>query len=188
MTKSSALLPSASGRGATRPAAARPGALESDVILFSSQVDRKQGHTSDLEVLRTAIKKDTGFPRAATALYDAMGEGITGLADRPAPRVLVVCTDGRENASKRFTEEQVIKLAQQHRVRIVVFATLLSDVKAIERLTAQTGGLYVFAPSVKALLPEADKVGRVLGSMRAFELLDPRVSAAVSIELAGSRP
>jgi Mg-chelatase subunit ChlD len=58
----------------------------------------------------------TYVPRASTPLYDAMGRGINDLDqclsqleedDRPSKVMVVIITDGQENASQEFTREQV---------------------------------------------------------------------------------
>jgi hypothetical protein len=65
------------------------------------------------------LTRETYVPRASTPLLDAMGRGINDLeeslaklpeADRPARIVMVVITDGQENASSEFTKPQVEKM------------------------------------------------------------------------------
>ena len=61
----------------------------------------------------------TYVPRASTPLLDAMGRGINDLEasvgslkeeDRPEKVVLVVVTDGQENASQEFTRKQILEM------------------------------------------------------------------------------
>jgi len=61
----------------------------------------------------------TYMPRASTPLYDAVGRGINDLkaslgtlpeALRPKKIVMVIVTDGQENASREFTGAQVRKM------------------------------------------------------------------------------
>ena len=56
------------------------------------------------------------FVRGCTALYDAVGQAVTdtGLrlaetpaSDRPTKMIVVITTDGYENASKKYTHQQV---------------------------------------------------------------------------------
>ncbi|MBN2446955.1 MAG: hypothetical protein JXO22_09530, partial [Phycisphaerae bacterium] len=70
-----------------------------------------------------SLTRDTYVPRAATPLLDALGRGINDLehqlgalsADEKPKRVMmVVITDGRENASREFRKEQVSKMIKQH--------------------------------------------------------------------------
>lgn len=63
------------------------------------------------------------FARGGTALFDALGRAVTGLgvridslpaAKRPSKVIVVVHTDGQENASKEFRAEQVSALVKEH--------------------------------------------------------------------------
>ncbi|MFS8884848.1 hypothetical protein [Synechococcus sp. H70.2] len=62
------------------------------------------------------LTRETYVPRAFTPLLDAIGRGINDLesslsklgeADRPARVLMVVVTDGQENASREFRKEQI---------------------------------------------------------------------------------
>jgi len=68
------------------------------------------------------LTRETYVPRASTPLLDAMGRGIIDLekslselseADRPAKVVMVVVTDGQENASREFRKEQIEKMIKE---------------------------------------------------------------------------
>ena len=68
------------------------------------------------------LDSDTYVPRNSTALLDAIGRTIDELGNslasipeenRPANVVLAILTDGLENASKKYTWEQVSKLIRQ---------------------------------------------------------------------------
>lgn len=65
------------------------------------------------------LTKKTFVPRAQTPLLDALGRGINDLEkclsdldnkDRPSKVVMVIVTDGEENASQEFTKRQVEKM------------------------------------------------------------------------------
>lgn len=62
------------------------------------------------------LNKDVYFPRGTTALYDAVGKAINDVGrrlaatpegDRPSKVIVVITTDGHENASREFTAYQV---------------------------------------------------------------------------------
>lgn len=56
----------------------------------------------------TPLDAEQYVPRGSTALNDAMGRALARLeAKNPAKAILVVLTDGQENASKEFTHQQV---------------------------------------------------------------------------------
>jgi len=68
------------------------------------------------------LTRATYVPRASTPLLDAMGRGINDLEkclgeikkkDRPSRVVLVVVTDGQENASREFSKAQVEKMIKE---------------------------------------------------------------------------
>ncbi|MEO1589844.1 MAG: vWA domain-containing protein [Cyanobacteria bacterium J06632_22] len=68
------------------------------------------------------LTQATFVPRASTPLLDAMGRCINDLeqnlmaiaeAERPARMVVVVITDGQENASREFRAEQVRSMIQE---------------------------------------------------------------------------
>ncbi|MHC5185189.1 MAG: vWA domain-containing protein [Planctomycetota bacterium] len=64
----------------------------------------------------------TYVPRAMTPLLDAMGRGINDIEksltdlseeERPSKVVVVVITDGQENASQEFRKDQIVKMARK---------------------------------------------------------------------------
>ncbi len=68
------------------------------------------------------LTRETYVPRATTPLLDALGRGINDLeeslskleeADRPSKIIMVVVTDGQENASVEFTKDQVEKMIKE---------------------------------------------------------------------------
>lgn len=70
------------------------------------------------------LTAETFVPRGSTALLDAIGRTITGVgarlaalpdADRPDKVVIVIVTDGGENASREFTREQIFDLIGHQR-------------------------------------------------------------------------
>ncbi len=68
--------------------------------------------TSDSGVLRVALERDING-RGQTALYDAMLAGLEYLEHGSRERkVLILVSDGGDNASRRATRERVIRTAQ----------------------------------------------------------------------------
>jgi len=70
------------------------------------------------------LTSETYVPRAMTALHDAMGRTINDVGarlasmpeeDRPGKVLVVVITDGHENASKEFTSEKVLEMVNHQR-------------------------------------------------------------------------
>lgn len=84
-------------------------------------------------------------PRASTPLLDALGRGMADLnatlaslpaAQRPTQVVVVVVTDGLENASREFTHAQVRALLAAHEAQGWQFVYLSADLAAIDEAMA----------------------------------------------------
>ena len=102
---------------------ALPGHAIVTVVLF----DHEYNHfcrEHDLTSGAVVLDKTTFMPRGTTALFDALGRGITtedeiltGLApdDRPERVVVVIVTDGGENASTEYEEQQIHAMIDQRR-------------------------------------------------------------------------
>lgn len=93
------------------------GTLKVDVITF----DNKPEYAVHNAPAKALVDTDFVQPRGSTALYDAIGMGITemgsflsGLSEdaRPALVQVVVVTDGEENASTNYTADQVRTLVK----------------------------------------------------------------------------
>ncbi len=56
------------------------------------------------------LTKETYEPRGSTPLYDAIGECIRRVDAKGRPVMIVIITDGQENASREFNNEQIKKL------------------------------------------------------------------------------
>ncbi|QGJ92729.1 hypothetical protein QDA04_gp59 [Microbacterium phage Megan] len=94
-----------------------PGAVVVDIWTFDSVVE----HPFDW-VRPDDVKADIILPRGSTALNDATGTAIVSIGERlasmpederPAKVIVVVVTDGMENASREYTLEQVRALVQE---------------------------------------------------------------------------
>ena len=86
------------------------------------------------------LTAQTYMPRASTPLYDAVGRGINDLkaglgglpeALRPKKIVVVIVTDGQENASREFTGAQVRKMIADAKEAGWQFVFLSADESAI---------------------------------------------------------
>lgn len=84
-------------------------------------------------------------PRASTPLLDALGRGIADLdatlaalpaAQRPEQVVVVVVTDGLENASREFSHAQVRALLTAHEAQGWQFVFLSADLNAVAEAEA----------------------------------------------------
>lgn len=87
-----------------------PGTLKVDVTTFDSVVETPY---YDADV--SQVKFPVIVPRGSTALYDAIGQTVVALGERLAARhederpgkvLVVVVTDGQENASQEYVGQQ----------------------------------------------------------------------------------
>jgi hypothetical protein len=93
-----------------------PGIATLTLVQFDSQDPYEVIHHFKPIADVPELTKETFVPRASTPLYDALGRGINDLehsiaerieAGRPSRIMVVVVTDGQENASREFTKAQV---------------------------------------------------------------------------------
>jgi Ca-activated chloride channel homolog len=117
--------------------------------------------SSDRETLVRAV--DRISPAGTTALYDAVAAGIdhaeTGSLDK---RVLVVISDGADNASRRSLDS-VVRKAQGANVIIDTVGLYARDStdrdpKALRALANQTGGVAFFPSTIDAVTDVAEEI------------------------------
>ena len=87
------------------------------------------------------LTRETFVPRANTPLLDAIGRGINDLeksladkteAERPSRVVMVLITDGQENASREFRKDQIEKMIKAKQEKAAwQFVFLSADLDAI---------------------------------------------------------
>ena len=153
------------------------------VMGFSDHISLTQDYTDDTGRLAhgvSALRSDGG-----TALFDALREACRKLVDedegQPTARILVVLSDGDDNASKS-TLEQVIETAQRMEVTIYTISTnnsgyLRPGDKILKDMAVQSGG-QTFAPNsaketVKAFASiEQEMRSRYMLSYQPSELLE----------------
>ena len=88
------------------------------------------------------LTRETFVPRGSTPLLDAMGRGIIDLEsslagipeqEKPARVVMVIITDGQENASREFTKEQIEKMIKNKQEKNSwQFVFLSADLAAVD--------------------------------------------------------
>ncbi len=150
---------------------AEPGFATLTLVQFDSQDPYEVIHRFKPIAEVPELTRETYVPRASTPLLDAMSSGINDLesslsqlaeADRPARVVMVVVTDGQENASREFHKEQIEKMIKDG----WQFVFLSADLAAIH--DAQDVGV---APSASLLYQKSG-----LGSKGAWSSLSRRIS------------
>jgi len=143
---------------------------EAFVVNFSDEAFIDQDFTSNIGKLRDGLSHIES--RGGTALYDAIVASADKLvADGKRPKqVLVLVTDGEDNAST-LTLEQTIRRVQQLSGPVIYSIGLLfgdemsrSEVRharrALEMLSAETGGMAFFPRSLDQVDEIAGEVAR----------------------------
>jgi VWFA-related protein len=143
---------------------------EAFVVNFSDEAFIDQEFTSDVNKLRDGLGHIES--RGGTALYDAVVASADKLvADAKRPKqVLVIITDGEDNAST-LTLEQTIRRVQQLSGPVIYTIGLLfgdemshSEIRharrALEMMSTETGGIAFFPKSIENIDQIAAEVAR----------------------------
>ncbi len=123
------------------------------VVNFSQDSYLDQDFTSDINLLQQALQKASAA--GSTALYDAIVASAVHVKNntRVDRKVLLVITDGRDNASQE-TLQQATRRLQQENGPTVYAVGLLSDelqqsgVDALQSFADTTGGVAFFPKSL----------------------------------------
>jgi len=127
------------------------------IVNFSDRAFLDQGFTSDIGALNRGLSHFDS--KGTTAMYDAVAASADELArhGKLPKQVLLVITDGADNAS-RLQLEQAIQRVQGLGGPVVYTIGLLFDTEkdesdrarsALERLSAETGGIAYFPRSLE---------------------------------------
>lgn len=127
------------------------------IVNFSDRAFLDQGFTSDIGALNRGLSHFDS--KGTTAMYDAVAASADELArhGKLPKQVLLVITDGADNAS-RLQLEQAIRRVQGLGGPVVYTIGLLFDAEkeesdrarsALERLSAETGGIAYFPHSLE---------------------------------------
>jgi len=125
---------------------AEPGEATLTLVQFDSQDPYEVIHRFRPLPEIPPLTRKTFVPRASTPLLDAIGRGINDLeqslaalaeTERPARVVMVIITDGQENASREFRKEQIERMIRDRQAADWQFVFLSADLAAIgEALTS----------------------------------------------------
>jgi len=94
------------------------------------------------------MKEDDYVPSGCTALIDALGNSIRHISDvhryirkedMPEHTIFVITTDGLENASKKYSSDEVKKMVEQKKEEGWEFIFLAANIDAVE--TAKKYGI-----------------------------------------------
>jgi Ca-activated chloride channel family protein len=136
---------------------------ETFVVNFSQDSYLDQDFTSDLDLLQKALEKVSA--QGSTALYDAIVASAVHLKNNPRVerKVLLVITDGRDNASQDTLQQAMRRLQQENGPTVYAIGLLgdelkPSDTAPLQNLAAVTGGVAFFPKGVD----DVDDITRVV--------------------------
>jgi VWFA-related protein len=147
---------------------------EAFVVNFSDEAFIDQDFTSNVNKLRDGLSHIES--RGGTALYDAVVASADKLAaDAKHPKqVLVIITDGEDNASTLNLEQTIRRVQQLSGPEIYSIGLLFGDEmsraevrharRALEMLSTETGGIAFFPKSVEQVDQIAAEVARDIRS------------------------
>ncbi len=120
---------------------ADPGLASLTLVQFDSQDPYEIVHQFKPLTEVPELTRETFVPRASTPLLDAIGRGINDLEksladitenERPSRVVMVLITDGQENASREFRKDQIEKMIKEKQEKAAwQFVFLSADLAAI---------------------------------------------------------
>jgi Ca-activated chloride channel family protein len=136
---------------------------ETFVVNFSQESYLDQDFTSDVGLLQQALQKAS--TKGSTALYDAIVASAIHLKNdnRVERRILLVITDGRDNASQQTLAEALRHLQGQNGPTLYAIGLLGDELQqpdsgALKSLAEATGGVAYFPKN----LDEVDNIARTV--------------------------
>ena len=160
-----------------------PGEATLTLVQFDSQDPYEIIHHFKPIANVPLLTRQTFVPRASTPLLDALGRGINDLeqslgqkaeAERPARVVMVIITDGQENASREFRKNQIEKMITEKAEKSDwQFVYLSADVNAFDDATSYgipVGAILRFGRSRGAVKSALGSLSRQASKYHAAKL------------------
>ena len=110
-----------------------------ELIAFEDATMYMCSYTNNTQLLDNGINSMTAYGR--TALYDAALEGVRNAAAQPGAKLVIVFTDGIDNASIH-TADEVIYEANANDVPVYIVGTADADAGILTNIAQSTGGRY----------------------------------------------
>ena len=150
--------------------------FEANVLFFSDSVSEIQPFTDDAAVIKQALEVNTDYERGYTALYDAVGTGLTGLAARDVPiRLLVLATDGLENASETYTRKnELYTIAREQRIPVIILGALFADLRFLRQMADETNGIFMYSRMFLHMKSDFARLRQTLAESIALELQEQK--------------
>ena len=161
-----------------------PPVHETEVIRFSEEVTKVLAFSSDRDAIDGALARDDDFERGTTALLDGLGTGLEDLRGRERPvRVVILATDGRENASTMFDKPEVLAALDEPDTFIVTLAGLLADLDTVRELS-MGNGVYFYTREFADLAESVDPFCDSLAELTELRIKLPDGDAPTKVRLA----
>jgi Ca-activated chloride channel family protein len=129
------------------------------IVNFNDEFYLDQDFTSKIPLLQTALERIEA--RGGTAMYDAVVASATHLekSARLEKRILLVITDGEDNASRESLEHAVHQLQQENGPTVYTIGILGEERahrarRALTEMAEDTGGMAFFPKNVE----EVDRI------------------------------
>jgi Ca-activated chloride channel family protein len=123
------------------------------IVNFNDEYYLDQDFTSNISKLKDGLEKIDS--RGGTALYDAVVASADHLEKNAKleKRVLLVVTDGEDNASRESLEQAIRRLQVENGPAVYTIGILGDDhqkraKRALEALATSTGGMYYFPKDI----------------------------------------
>jgi len=165
------------------------------VVNFSQDSYLDQDFTSDANLVREALQRVS--MQGSTALYDAIVASSVHLKNNPdlENKVLLVITDGRDNASRETLQQARLRLQQQNGPTLYAIGLLGSGLEAQDRVTLQnladsTGGAAFFPSSLDQLDDISQTIGHDIRSRYAigYKSTNPQPSGYRTVQVTAQAP
>lgn len=157
----------------------QPGHATLTLVQFDSQDPYEVIHSFKPVGEVPALTRETFVPRASTPLLDAIGRGILDLesnlarlgeGERPAKVMVVILTDGRENASREFRKERIKSMIREKQEESGwQFMFLAADQEAIDEAQAlgfPAAATMVFAKTSRGTMDAFTSMSRQTSKFR----------------------
>lgn len=118
------------------------------IVGFSEIVDKPLPLSQNIGNINATV--DSMVAGGSTALYDGMMEGIAQIATEGSLRVLIVLTDGMDNASRSLPKD-VIARAQKEDIPIYIIGLGMVNSDSLRYIARQTRGQYFYTKSSSSL-------------------------------------
>jgi uncharacterized protein YegL len=127
------------------------------IVLFDDKYDMLHDGVDIQEV--EPLTNKTYVPRGSTALYDAIGRTVKTVKDRiqrasdtivPTKVLIVILTDGHENASHEFTRDEIVKAIDNQKAKGWEFIFLGADPEGFDQeivASIGAGNVLQYAPT-----------------------------------------